>query len=631
MSFNKRKKIKNEKLLKMVDKKEIIKGYLETEKNMLDYFKENKDKIFGNYYILNPNNIKKTKLISCFKKDLRCLEEHNKESVYLFCKKEDKIISRNLSKTKVLAKQFVIFNYDKDKLYIYGNERIFFSTFRKNKKEILKDTSKKNFEKEEKFIKKDFNSSEFVKNFLIQRDSFFIYEILFSSLDVFSKRIRAQFSSEYKDFDIIELLSKEKLKEYFLDNLKISSFKSINFKNSEGEQETLQFKNVGIGKIEIVWKRKGHETSLKKELCKIFNLYDDTTLVYQENFNLSTLFKEISLDKHKRNDIYKEILQKYGDFLYLDENHCPKLSYQKIIAKLRKILNNYKIEKVKSVKHNKLRFPKTKGKEDEEPFLVIKKGNKILTYLYLGESKLYEEKENFLREFFIFMPCLILDLRSSNEDSYYISCSNFLEKLLEEDKTYFEKIIETNSKSIISDIESECFKDIFNLINLDILQNFSSYNKNLISQQKGELYEKIVFFLFSILFKIERLGGPKKHDGNLFIHNSLKIGYDAKNLTKNNISSFTHSDGKFKDIEYIKKNNFNHYFFIFQGIEDTFFNSLVAKIKEGAPNVYIKAIDYNYILSLFSKIQKEGLAKFSRSDKQKFVEDLIKEKDFIIK
>ena len=610
-----------------MSKEEIIESYLQTS-DVLSFF-ERKKGMFGTHYVLNPNNIRKTKLISCFKKDLRCLVEFTNESVYLFCKKEDKIISSNLSKTKVLANQYVIFNFSKDKLLVYGNEGLFFGTFRKNSKEILKDSSKASFEKEENFVKESFSPEDFIKNVLEKIEEVFIYEILFNSLDIFDKKIRAQFSSEQKDFDIIELLSKENLKDFFIANLKMSSFKAISFKSSSGGQETLQFKNVGLGKIELVWKRK-KESSLKKELCKIFDLYENATLIYQDNFNLSTLFREVSLDPYKRKHIYKSILEKYRDLLYLDNNHQPKLKYTQIIKSLKELLIGYTIEKVRTVRKNKLRFPREKGKDEFENFYVIKKNGIILTYLYLGESKLYEDKTNFLREFFIFMPCLILDFRSEKGEDYYLSCSNFLEGLLKKDKEYFIQLIEKNPKDIISNIESECFKDIFGTIIEEIIPNFDKYNKNLISQQKGELYEKIIFFLFSILFKINRLGGSKKHDGNIFIHDELVIGYDGKNLNENAIGSFVNSEGKFKDIGYIEKNNFKHYFFIFKKIDNNFFEQLVSKIKENLNGVYIKAISVDYIADLFNQVKEMGVPEFSRANKQKLVESWLDEEDKII-
>jgi len=611
-----------------MNKKEVVRLYLETS-DPSEFFK-NKKKLFGIHYLLNPKNIKRTNLIKCFKKELRCLEENPKESLYLFCKKEDRIASNNFSSTKVLANQFVIFNFSNNKMYVYGNEKLFFTTFKKHIKEILKDTSKKSFEKEDTFIKEDFRSTDFIKNLLEKRENFYIYEILFNSLDLFNKKIRAQFSSDQKNFDIIELLSKEEIKRYFIENLKLGSLKSISFKNSIGEQETLQFKNVGYRKIEIVWKRK-KESYLKKSLCEIFGLYENITLVYEENVSLSTLFKEITLDFYKRDKLYKNILEDYKSLIYLDQNKSPKLNKKEILKALKDLLKEYKFEKVKTTKYNRLRFPKLRGKQQSENLIVIKKNNQILTYLYLGESELYQDKENFLREFFIFMPCMILDFRSNKNEDYYISLSQFLENLNKKEKNYFVDIINKNPKNFISSVESQFFQDIFKTINLDLLPNFEKYNKKLGSQQKGELYEKVIFFLFSILFHIERLGGSKKHDGNIFVHNNLKIGYDAKNLENNVLSSFTDKKGKFKDIGYIKNNNLEYYFFIFKKINESFFNSLKTNIKNDLPKIYLKAIDINYILNLFNNITKEGLIEFSRVNKQNMIEDWLREEDGIIK
>jgi hypothetical protein len=616
-------------------KSEIIREYIGSD-DVNNFFNKNKSE-FEQYHIINrKTNIKKGKLLKYIKSDMRNLYEDNKTNLFLFCKRKDETSDKTLSKIKCLAKPYYIFKLEDDELFLYGNSKLFFTSFKKYKKKEIKQKNIRVFEPQEKHIKEDFNTGSFIDILLkLNKDhKIKIYEILFNSLEIFNKKIRCQFSSELKKDDILDLLSKEELRNVFLKELNLTLINSISFKDDKDNQETLKIREIEFGKVHFIWKRKKF-SELRKTLSDLLNIYENKTVIFISNGDLDSLFKEIEITAYKKNRIYNKTIKEYSDYIDVIEGKA-KLNLRNIVMDFKELLKSkYLIEEVTYVKSNKLLFPSKISKKRNKELLRIKNrtDKKLTAYIYLDKNILYEDKNKFLRYFFIFMPCLIIDFRRKENDKYYISCSEFLKKLKEKNIGYFEEIITENKKSIIEDIESTSFKDLFDIVMNKILSEFSSYNKKLKSQRKGEFYEKLVFILFSILFKVERLGGPNKHDGNIFIDNGTFIGYDTKNLTKNNLKSFLNKKTKkFKDKTYIKKNHIKHYFFIFENIDKAFFNILVTKIKEEiGDEVFIKAFDINFIKDLFDEINKKGIVNYSRNDKQNLINKLLIGEDKIIK
>ena len=618
-----------------MEKSEIIQEYIgsgEVDK----FFNENKSD-FEQYHIINrKTNIKKGKLLKYIKSDMRSLYEDNKINLFLFCKRKEETADRTLSRIKCLDKPYFIFKLEEDELLIYGNSNLFFSSFKKYKKNEIKQKNIRVFEKQEKHLKEDFDISNFVETIkqLNKKHKIRIYEILFNSLEIFNKKIRCLFSSELKKDDILDLLSKEELKDIFLKELKLDLINSMSFKDDKGHQETLKIRETEFGKIQLTWKRQKF-SELRKILSDLLKIYENKTVIFISNGDLDSLLKEIEITAYKKDRIYNKTIRDYSNYIKVVEGKA-KLDLKNLVNDFKEILKDkYVIEEVGYVKSNKLIFPAQRSKKKNKELLRIKDktNKKIIAYIYLDENALYKDKDKFLRDFFIFMPCLIIDFRKRENDKYYISCSEFLRKLKEKDINYFESIIKENKKHIIEDIESTSFKDLFDIVISKILSNFSIYNKKLTPQRKGEFYEKLVFILFSILFKVERLGGPNKHDGNIFIDNTTFVGYDTKNLTKNNLESFLNKKTKkFKDKGYIKKNNIHHYFFIFENIDETFFNTLVKKIKGDMDyGPYIKAFDIHFIKRLFEEINSKGIINYSRNDKQNLVNKLLVKEDRIIK
>ncbi|RJQ16853.1 hypothetical protein C4573_02195 [Candidatus Woesearchaeota archaeon] len=618
-----------------MEKSEIINKYIGS-KDVGSFFNDNKSE-FEQFHIIDKSrNIKKGKLIKQIKVDLRHLYEDSRNNLFLFCKRKEETSDKTLNPIKCLDKPYFIFKIDNEELFLFGNSRLFFKSFNRYQKNVLKQKNLYVFEQQEKHIKESFNATKFIETLLKlnKEQGIQVYEILLNSLELFSKKIRCQFSSELKKDDILELLAKEELKNLFLKELKIELINSISFKDNKGNQETLKIREIEFGKIEFIWKKKKF-SELRKTLSTLFNIYENKTVLYISNGDLDSLFREIEVTAYKRDKIYIKTIEKYADYVEIYRGKA-RIRLKNTIKSFKDGLRDkYIIEEVTYSKSNNLLFPSVRSRRRNKELLRIKDktNKKILAYLYLNENALYDDKEKFLRDFFIFMPCLIIDFRRKDNDKYYVSCSEFLKKLKENDTNYFEKIITENKKNLIEDIESTSFKDLFAVVTGKILSNFNNYNKKLKPQRKGEFYEKLVFILFSILFKVERLGGPNKHDGNVFIDNSTFIGYDTKNLTKNNLESFLNKKTKkFKDKIYIKKNNIKHYFFIFENINEVFFKALVTKIKEDVSGeVYIKAFDIHFIKNLFDKINQKGIANYSRTDKQNLINQLLEKKDEIIK
>ncbi|MFA5406802.1 MAG: hypothetical protein WC307_05600 [Candidatus Nanoarchaeia archaeon] len=616
-----------------MSKEEIIEKYI-GESDVNQFFDERKQE-FEQYLIINTDEksikLNKRKLIKQIKDhNMRNLYNHN--NLYFFVKKKDETIDRTLTRVKCIDKPYFVFKIDGDNnLFLYGKSRLFFTSI----KQFKKDYNLK-FEKQEKNIKEDFDTNKFIKSLLKlnQNKKIAVYEILFNSLNVLNKRIRCQFSSELKKDDVLELLSKEELKSIFLESLTLNLINSISFKDQEGNQETLKIREIEFGKTEFIWKRSKF-SELRKTLSKLFNIYENKTIIFTSNGSLDNLFKEIEVTSYKKYKVYNKTLEEYSDYITIEKGK-PKIDIKNLIKLFKKLLEeDYSIEEVNYVRSNKLIFPSFKSKKKKKELLRIKdKGTKtIVAYIYLNEKILYQNKNKFLRDFFIFMPCLIIDFRMKDNNDYYVSCSEFIKQLKDKNKDYFKKIISEDNKNLIEDVESDSFKDLMFVVLNDILSNFDQYNKKLTSQKKGELYEKMIFILFSTIFKLERLGGPSKHDGNIFIDNNTFIGYDAKNLSKNRLKSFIDKKTKkFKDRKYFKKFNIKHYFFIFENIKEEFFMSLVNKIKEDYDGeVYIKAFDINFIKDLFNEIKQKGLINYSRTEKQNLINKLLIEKDKIIK
>ncbi|MFA5070908.1 MAG: hypothetical protein WC511_00885 [Candidatus Pacearchaeota archaeon] len=620
-----------------MDKIELIKSCLGGEKDVNAYV-DNHLSDFNKYFIHNKNsNIKKGKLIGCFKKELRLLHEDKSNETYLFLRKKTEVLDKNFMDVKCVDKaNHFIFKIKGDELFLYGNFKLFNKSFRRYKKEFLKNTALKILEKDEGGVKESFNEKEFIKTlFNLNKDKdISVYEILFNSLDILNKRIRCQFSSELKKEDVLELLSKEELKDIFLKNINLGLINSICFRDKEDNQETLKIREEGNGKLYLQWKRKVF-SSFKKKLSGILEINENETVIYNYPTTLDNLIREPELNWYHQKIKYKTLLTEYAKYLSINDGHV-QINSLKIIKDLKELLKkNFKIEEVNYIRKNKLIFPSLKSKKNKikELFRIRDKTGKIVNYLYVNEKKLYEDKNNFLKEFFVFMPCLVLDLRQRGEGDYYISCSELIENLHHQNEDYFKKLFDKNKKDIFENIESKSFQELFDITSKEILPQFDLYNKNLSPQRKGEIYEKIIFILFSILFKMHRLGGPNRHDGNLFIEKDFFVGYDSKNLEKNGLDNFTNKKTKkFKDIDYIEKNQIKHYFFIFKNIDETFFNSLTLKIRETLQvEVFIKAFDISFVEKLFNQINSEGLSNYSRENKQKLVKDLLIEQDKIIK
>lgn len=619
-----------------MEKLKLIKDCIGSE-DVDNYVKENLPE-FERYFIFNKSStIKKGKLIRSFKKNLRLLHENKEENIYLFFDKKVEVADRGLKDIKCVdQKKHFIFKIDGNEFFLYGNKRSFNKNFRTYKKEELKNVKLKILEKNETGIIESFDESKFIEKLfeMNKKHNIVLYEILFNSLDVLTKRIRCQFSSELKKDDILELLSKEELKKIFLEDMKIGSIRSICFRDNDDNQETLKINQEGNGKLYLNWSRKVF-SDFKKKLSAILEINENETIIYNYPTTLDNLLREVELNWYHKKYKYKDLLKKYSDYISLTNNKI-RINYTKIVASLKDLLkNDFRIEYVNYSRKNKLIFPATdsKKKKNKELLCVRDKKNKIVNYFYINETKLYEDKDNFLRDFFIFMPCFVLDLRQKKEGDYYLSCSNFIENLENKNANYFIRIFKKNKKDVFENIESNSFKEIFDIADKEIIQKFDYYNKGLSSQRKGEIYEKIVFILFSLLFKIERLGGVNRHDGNLFVENNLIIGYDSKNLEKNTLNNFINKKSKkFKDIGYIKKNEIKYYFFIFKKIDERFFRILVSKIKEELKEVvFIKAFDISFVKKVFKQIDSQGILNYSRQNKQTLVRNFLVEEDKILK
>ena len=440
------------------------------------------------------------------------------------------------------------------------------------------------------------------------------------------KNIWININSEEKD-KILDKIKKIKYGTSFifgkkLENFRLSNLRQINFREDE-EEARLLVSPIGIKQFRIYWKH-GSNLDLRKEISNYLHIPYEGSCVILDYANdeerIYDFFKENRIDWLKKNILYKDLLQKYSDFIEIDQKDKPRLKMERIFSVLNRIAKTekYKLEKIYLRRVNSVFFPMRKSKkiktEGLKPsncfFRITDNKGKIIQHFFLDHEFLDKnDVKEFLDSYFIFHPLVALDYRLEDLEPFSINTGIFIKSLKNNPKLAFEKLL--RDKDSISNKERDIY---FNNAKRH-LENIEAINHKLHTQQKGAYFESICFSILSQIFLTKRIGNRLNPDGK-FILDDEKILYDAKNIASSNstnslLQSVTNKRGKIKDIDYIIRGGVKKYLFIVKNLRKKDFEEVKFKI-ESAINCNVSAIEVNVLKKVVDYYNKDNL-EFSKS------------------
>ncbi|MCX6770768.1 MAG: hypothetical protein NTX79_01810 [Candidatus Micrarchaeota archaeon] len=415
---------------------------------------------------------------------------------------------------------------------------------------------------------------------------------------------------------LMENFNKSLLSEKLLDGVELKNINSIGFKKGN-DTVTLKISRVNANQFLLRWKSKN---KLSKELSNKFNIGDSDSVIFDqmnEAALISDLFREVKLLPYQKNKIYQSILKDrfYSDLIKIDKNSVPWLNYDSLSKKLQATLrgNGAKINVTRVKKKCGVFFPsrKAKGSSPHKRLLVISKKSKIVQHLLIDHQQIYNMGEQAaLKQYFVFVPFLVLDFRKNQREDYtdeknqelLLSSGAFLSDLKNKPNDVSNLVLNKSKKIIEDKLLDQYFQ-----VACELLDNLASINPLLDSQQKGALFESLCFCILSRILLTKKVGNAYEPDGK-FILDDEKIIYDAKNLGKRAdnplLASVSHK-GKIKDISYIKNEGVKNYIYIVNETPEAHFKPVKEAIERECNGCKVSAITLSAVRDIVNVYKKD--------------------------